>query len=1391
MATAKNRILLKKGDVLRLCREPAPGPAGEWRITGYVGEGGSAVCYSAAHQGKTGRLKEFYPADTTLGTQEYFFFLTRTPRRQLVPVGEGMRRRFEAMCDDFVAAYRALDAARAADASNRLLNNYIPPCEVLYGFAEDGARASCYIWTPDDRTGQSFDSYLREVRRRPGRLPEHKLYNIFCTLITLTDCVRLLHRAGLLHLDIKPANFLVTYDSDFNINPGSISLFDVSTVYPMDSRYPRLAGTPGFQAPEVRRGRAENRSDLYSLGAVLFYAAVVTDDPADGLYRDALYPRLEQLVADSRLIRASDTNANVFVRYQLTRVLQKCLAPRPADRYGSCEELKAGLEQLRAFLLPQVESGKLGPGRRLAILDTERADRVSPGAVIHDLLFRDPLYARLAPGAQALHVLAVGAGTYGQKFMDICLQAGQMRGCRLHVTALSEDPELDRRVYLQVRPALPRFVRVGGCPVTDDTWAELDFWGMPGAPFRKGSPQENRAAAAAVLDAPGAGGPFGYLFVALGDDALNAEVADAFADEAEAQGLCCAIHYAVRGRALARTAQPVYISAPVTADTIDPRLERMAFNTHLCWNGGAESDMSRARRQFREPYNHLSSLSYALSIPYKLHGAGIDPGDPGEAAAVFFRRFADSPCPADAAVLNELVALEHRRWVLEKVCDGWDAPRTADGSMDVEGCVRRGSVKSKAQKLHPCIVKSRPGSPLQGYFYREQPDRWNTPQPGEESLDELDQLSLALHRCFFRHAQAFRRQAPLQQGDLALIRQQLLREPAAVAEAFSRYELCLQNVLNGSRHYTGRYAFYEAGLRSSLQQASPAVRADVSLRLDALQRALFPVLESNLCRNYKAYDEVLVRQIPFILTHGPQPALAMLFDDAAGQSGRSAALFRNAASAAALCPARLTYLYHCGPNADSRCLEESLRAVLRYLDARGLSCRVSFALVAAEAVWQKKGPAFRACLDAVQKTTRLHDFTVLTCPDERSAVPTALRWLRQRRIDLFDCSPRAVREPLWDGPLYIGARSRWPGFEFDVSRRAFMACSGCLELLYRPDPSFLRVEDLFTLGGASDVGRPFPEFAGDLPALWRIYTGKSDPAGGATFDEAIRAWGRLCGLLARHTAACDVLAELPLDGARQDAVRELVCFFPPLWFGGVQELLRQLIACGAVGADSSLCSYTSDTCRAVIRTSPALAPALDRLFGTPDLLADGRGLRVTVEERTGGPCAVVRCSSLLVQDLPLADAGCLAVLEQLQAQHFIRGLCRSGGRVRFLFSSRRIRGLLTDAAEMPTLALFYELGRLGCFDDIACGCRAADGAADLVATRGFCSLFVSCGRAGAADALTRLAVRFGVQPRQAQILVPGQTDAAGPGCFTLSAPGDLHRIGLVLQRLLSEGAAGL
>ena len=38
MATAKNRILLKKGDVLRLCREPAPGPAGEWRITGYVGE---------------------------------------------------------------------------------------------------------------------------------------------------------------------------------------------------------------------------------------------------------------------------------------------------------------------------------------------------------------------------------------------------------------------------------------------------------------------------------------------------------------------------------------------------------------------------------------------------------------------------------------------------------------------------------------------------------------------------------------------------------------------------------------------------------------------------------------------------------------------------------------------------------------------------------------------------------------------------------------------------------------------------------------------------------------------------------------------------------------------------------------------------------------------------------------------------------------------------------------------------------------------------------------------------------------------------------------------------------------------------------------------------------
>ncbi len=87
------------------------------------------------------------------------------------------------------------------------------------------------------------------------------------------------HEAGIIHRDVKPANFLVTRDgrvkiTDFGIARarGAAAITDTGTIM----------GTPHYVAPEVSEGReATPASDLYSLGVVL-YEALSGTKPFEG-----------------------------------------------------------------------------------------------------------------------------------------------------------------------------------------------------------------------------------------------------------------------------------------------------------------------------------------------------------------------------------------------------------------------------------------------------------------------------------------------------------------------------------------------------------------------------------------------------------------------------------------------------------------------------------------------------------------------------------------------------------------------------------------------------------------------------------------------------------------------------------------------------------------------------------------------------------------------------------------------------------------------------------------------------------------------------------------------------------------------------------------------------
>lgn len=103
-----------------------------------------------------------------------------------------------------------------------------------------------------------------------GVLPRDKVLRI---MLELACALHALHtRAGFMHLDVKPANVLLTVDLSVRLAD-----FGLSKIICAGRTMP--AGTPGYAAPEQHEGCACAKSDVYSLGATLLFCATRRNPP--------------------------------------------------------------------------------------------------------------------------------------------------------------------------------------------------------------------------------------------------------------------------------------------------------------------------------------------------------------------------------------------------------------------------------------------------------------------------------------------------------------------------------------------------------------------------------------------------------------------------------------------------------------------------------------------------------------------------------------------------------------------------------------------------------------------------------------------------------------------------------------------------------------------------------------------------------------------------------------------------------------------------------------------------------------------------------------------------------------------------------------------------------
>jgi len=93
-----------------------------------------------------------------------------------------------------------------------------------------------------------------------------------------------MHRSGYIHCDIKPNNILINDD-------GSIKIIDLGQCCKIGTVKNRIQGTPDYIAPEqVHREQLDERTDIFNLGATMYWALTGKNIPTMIPQADSLLP---------------------------------------------------------------------------------------------------------------------------------------------------------------------------------------------------------------------------------------------------------------------------------------------------------------------------------------------------------------------------------------------------------------------------------------------------------------------------------------------------------------------------------------------------------------------------------------------------------------------------------------------------------------------------------------------------------------------------------------------------------------------------------------------------------------------------------------------------------------------------------------------------------------------------------------------------------------------------------------------------------------------------------------------------------------------------------------------------------------------------------------------
>ena len=168
------------------------------------------------------------------------------------------------------------------------------------------------------------------------------------------------HAAGIIHRDLKPDNIMITREEHAKILDFGLAKLvepqsgdrsedasgEATAILEQHSKPGMIMGTVGYMSPEQARGKIkeiDHRSDIFSFGCILYEA--VTGNKA--------FQGNDTIETLNKIIREPVTPITDYrpdAPNHLQRIVRRCLAKDPEDRYQTIKDVAIELRELRRDL---------------------------------------------------------------------------------------------------------------------------------------------------------------------------------------------------------------------------------------------------------------------------------------------------------------------------------------------------------------------------------------------------------------------------------------------------------------------------------------------------------------------------------------------------------------------------------------------------------------------------------------------------------------------------------------------------------------------------------------------------------------------------------------------------------------------------------------------------------------------------------------------------------------------------------------------------------------------------------------------------------------------------------------------------------------------------------